>query len=151
MHSNTYNDAFLKARRLIENKEFKSAYDFLQTVSNKCSEWYYLSGISAMNIGYYEQGEDYIKRAKFMDPDNEEYKEAVTKFSRYRDEYNNRSYSYNRRRRSGLDGCCCCCDDCCCCCDDCCCLGDDCCEDCTKLWCLDSCCECLGGDLVDCF
>lgn len=146
MYSNTYNDAFFKARRLIENKEFKSAYDFLQTISNKCSEWYYLSGISAMNIGYYEQGEDYIKRAKFMYPDNEEYKEAVSKFSRYRDDYNNRAYNYNRRRRSGLDGCCCCCcDDCCCC------LGDDCCEDCMKLWCLDSCCECFGGDLVSCF
>ena len=139
-------DAFFKARRLIENKEFKSAYDFLQTISNKCSEWYYLSGISAIKIGYYEQGEDYIKRAKFMDPDNEEYKEAVSKFSRYRDDYNNRAYNYNRRRRSGLDGCCCCCcDDCCCC------LGDDCCEDCMKLWCLDSCCECFGGDLVSCF
>ena len=90
--------------------------------------------------------EDYIKRAKFMDPDNEEYKEAVSKFSRYRDDYNNRAYNYNRRRRSGIDGCCCCCcDDCCCC------LGDDCCEDCMKLWCLDSCCECFGGDLVSCF
>ena len=33
MYSNIYNDAFLKARMLIENKEFKSAYDFLQTIA----------------------------------------------------------------------------------------------------------------------
>ena len=138
MYNNVYNDTFLNARKLINNKEFKAAYEFLQTISDKCSEWYYLSGISAMNIGYYEQGEDYINRAKLMEPENEEYKDAVSKFSRYRDNYNYRAYNYNRRRHNDLDGCCCCC-------------CDDCCEDCMKLWCLDSCCECFGGDLVSCF
>ena len=65
MYSNAYgNDCFMKARRLIENKEFKKAYNFLQSINEKCSEWYYLTGLSAMNIGYYEEGEDYLKRAK---------------------------------------------------------------------------------------
>jgi hypothetical protein len=43
MYSNVYNDSFIKVRSLIENKEYKKAYEFLQTISNKCSEWYYLS------------------------------------------------------------------------------------------------------------
>ena len=76
MYSNVYNDSFIKVRSLIENKEYKKAYEFLQTISNKCSEWYYLSGISAMNIGYYEQGEDHIKKAECMEPNNLEYKNA---------------------------------------------------------------------------
>lgn len=146
MYSNTYNDNFMKARLLIEKNEFKSAYDLLKGITDKCAQWYYLTGISAMNIGYYEEGEKCIKEAEVLEPENERFKEALDSFSRYRDDYRDRAYRYNRRRRNGLDGCCCCCcDDCCCCC------GDDCCEDCTKLWCLDSCCECFGGDLVDCF
>ena len=52
MYSNAYeNDYFMEARRLIENKEFKRAYNFLQSVNDKCSEWYYLTGLCAMNIG----------------------------------------------------------------------------------------------------
>ena len=45
MYSNAYeNDYFMEARRLIENKEFKRAYNFLQSVNDKCSEWHYLTG-----------------------------------------------------------------------------------------------------------
>lgn len=147
MYSNTYyNENFMRARKLIESNESKKAYEFLQTIGNKCAEWYYLTGLSAMNIGYYEEGEGAIEKAKSMEPENEEYNNAFTSFSRYRDDYNDRAYRYNRRRRNDLDGCCCCCcDDCCCC------IGDDCCGDCMKLWCLDSCCECCGGDIVSCF
>lgn len=147
MYSNTYNrENFIIARNLIDNKEFNKAYELLQTITNKCGEWFYLTGVSAINIGNYKEGKKYLKIAVDMEPENKEYDKAISKFSRYRDDYNDRAYRYNRRRRSDLDGCCCCCcDDCCCCC------GDDCCEDCAKLWCLDSCCECCGGDLVDCF
>lgn len=146
MYSNVYgNDNFIKARGLIGNSEFNKAYDFLKTIGDKCAEWYYLTGISAMNIGYYEEGEKCINKAKEMNPDNKEYVEAFYNYNGYRNDYNSRSYDYNRRRCNDLDGCCCCCcDDCCCC------LGDDCCETCTKLWCLDSCCECMGGDFISC-
>lgn len=147
MYSNTYyNENFIKARALIENKEFKAAHDFLKTIGDKCSQWYYLNGISAMKIGFYEEGESCIKIANSMEPENEEYNGTVSKFSRHRDDYHDRAHRYNRRRRNDLDGCCCCCcDDCCCC------IGEDCCGDCTRLWCLDSCCECFGGDIVSCF
>ncbi|MDV9433670.1 hypothetical protein RZ839_010755 [Clostridioides difficile] len=146
MYSNTYNNEnFMRARAFIENSEFKKAYDFLKTLTDKCAEWYYLTGFSAMNIGYYEEGEDFLKRAKFMEPENSEYSDALRSYTQYRNDYSNRADNYNRRRRNDLDGCCCCCcDDCCCC------LDDDCCENCAKLWCLDSCCECFGGDLITC-
>ncbi|MEG1312056.1 MAG: hypothetical protein RR942_15980 [Romboutsia sp.] len=146
MYSNTYSyEKFINIRTLIDNKEFEKAYFILKEIGEKCSQWYYLNGISAMNIGYYEEGEDSIKKAANMEPQNKEYKNALDNYIFYRDDYRDRSRSYNRRRRSDLDGCCCCCDDCCCCC------GDDCCGDCGKLWCLDSCCECFGGDIVSCF
>lgn len=144
MYSNTYNnDNFMIIRKFIDNNEFDKAYSFLRNISEKCSKWYYLNGISAMNLGYYEEGENSIKKANTMDPENIEYKKALDNYVFYRDDYRDRSYRYNRRRRSDLDGCCCCC------CDDCCC-GDDCCDNCLKLWCLDSCCECCGGDIISC-
>ena len=146
MSSNVYN--FCNVRELIGRKEFEKAYQLLKTIGDKCAEWYYLNGISAMNIGYYEEGENSIKRANTMDCENLEYSKALDNYNFYRDDYNRRAYRYNRRRHNDLGGCCCCCcDDCCC---DCCCV-DGCFDDCMKLWCLDSCCECMGGDLVDCF
>ena len=140
MYSNVYeNDYFIKVRRMIDNKEFKKAYNFLQNINEKCSEWYYLTGLSAMNIGYYEEGEDFLKRAKFMDPNNKEYVYAYNKYNNYRNDYDRRSYNYNRNRRYDSPGCCCCC------------CGDDCCSDLCTLFVCDSCCECCGGDLCTCF
>ncbi|MDR1773770.1 MAG: hypothetical protein LBR30_02720, partial [Clostridioides sp.] len=80
---------------------------------------------------------------------NKEYKNALNNYSFYRDNYNDRAYNYNRSRRRGLDDCCC--DGSCyCCCNECCCPGGDCGDLCCKLWCADSCCECMGGDLISC-
>lgn len=146
MYSNTYNNKFINIKVLIDNSDFEKAYEALKSIGERCSNWYYLNGISAMSLGFYEEGESSIKKANEMDTENKEYKAVLESYNFYRDDYRDRSYNYNRRRRNDLDGCCCCCcDDCCCC------LGDDCCEDCMKLWCLDSCCECCGGDLVSCF
>lgn len=140
MYSNVYGDErFLKARKLIENKEFKKAYNLLESIGEKCGEWYYLTGLSAMNIGYYEEGEDFLKRAKFMEPNNNEYLMAYNRYNNYRNDYDKRSYNYNRNRRYDSPGCCCCCCD------------DDCCSNLCTLYCCDSCCECAGGDLCTCF
>ncbi len=146
MNSNAYeNSYFLQIRELIANKEFKRAYNQLKDISQRNGEWYYLSGLSAMNIGYYEEGEDFLKRAKFMEPNNQEYVSAYSQYNNYRNDYDRRSYNYNRNRRYDSPGCCCCC------CDDLCCCGDDCCGNLCSLFICDSCCECCGGDLVTCF
>ena len=120
MYSNAYNnDYFMKARRLIENKDFKKAYNFLQGINDRSSEYY-------------------LKRAKFMEPNNKEYAYAYNRYNNYRNNYDRRSYDYNRNRRYDSNGCCCCC-------------GDDCCSDLCTLYICDSCCECCGGDLCTCF
>ncbi|CEQ28866.1 tetratricopeptide repeat protein [Paraclostridium sordellii] len=147
MYSNhVYNENMNLAKSFIERKDFKKAYDLLESVADKSSaKWFYLMGITSLNIGYYEQGEEYLKKAVSLSPDNKEYKDAFIRYNNNYNDYDRRARSYNRRRRNDLDGCCCCCcDDCCCCC------GDDFCEVCTKLWCLDSICECFGGDFIEC-
>lgn len=147
MYSNpTYNEKFNLAKNFIDNKEFNKAYDLLSSISDKSSaKWFYLMGIASLNLGYYEQGEEYLKKAVSLSPENKEYEDALISYNRYYDDYDRRARQYNRRRHSDLGGCCCCCcDDCCCCC------GDDFCEVCTQLWCLDTVCECFGGDFITC-
>lgn len=146
MYSNpTYNEKFNLAKNFIDNKEFNKAYDLLSSISDKSSaKWFYLMGIASLNLGYYEQGEEYLKKAVSLSPENKEYEDALIRYNRYYDDYDRRARQYNRRRHSDLGGCCCCC------CDDCCCCGDDFCEVCTQLWCLDTVCECFGGDFITC-
>ncbi|MBP1998333.1 hypothetical protein [Peptostreptococcus canis] len=139
----TYND-YAYQRELFNSGNFRRLYESLNKFVEKDAEWYFLRGLSAMKLGFYEEGEDYIKRAKYMNPENQEYKEAYEQYINYRDGYNNRANFYNNsRHRMNNPGCCCCCSDCCCC-------GDDCCENLCKLWLCDSCCECMGGDLIEC-
>ncbi len=141
MHSNIYNNNFILIKELIDKYEFDTAYEKLKEISNKCEQWYYLNSVASMNLGYYEESENSIKQATQINPENSEYKKVLESFNFYRDGYRDESYRYNRRRRRGMNGCCC---DCCCCCDDCCNISI------CDLWCLDSICECFGGDLIEC-
>ncbi|WP_178411857.1 tetratricopeptide repeat protein [Peptostreptococcaceae bacterium] len=136
-------NVYIEARNLIANRRFADAYRMLKEVvsSDRNAEWFFLTGTAAMKMGRYEEGEDYIKRARFMDPENQEYNAAYNQFSSYRNDYDDRARYYNERRRYDSGGCCPCC---------CCCCGDDCTDTCCQLWCLDSCCECMGGDFISC-
>ena len=79
MYSNVYDNKFINIKELIDNSEFEKAYNALKSISERCSKWYYLNSLSAMNLGYYEEGEDYLKRAKFMEPNNKEYVNAYNR------------------------------------------------------------------------
>ncbi len=124
-------------RGLFRNRDFRGCYNSLDRFEDRTAEWYYMRGVSAMNLGYYDEGEDYIKRAKFMDPENMEYQAAFDQYINYRNGYNNRADYYNYNRNNLDNGCCCCC-------------GDSCCSTCCQLYICDSCCECMGGDLIPC-
>lgn len=132
-----YYEAYSYARDLFRNRSFRDCYDELKRFDDRDAEWYYMSGVSAMNLGYYEEGEDYIKRAKFMEPENKEYQAAFDQYITYRNGYNNRADNYNYNRNNLDNGCCCCC-------------GDGCCNTCCQLLICDQCCECMGGDLIPC-
>ncbi len=119
---------YLRVRNMMDKGQFRSAYDYLQNVEDNSAEWYYLTGMCAMEVGYYDQGEDYIKRAKFMDPSNGEYNRAFNNMSNQRNNYNYRVNQYNRSR--GNNG--------------------GCCDMLCKLYMCDCCCECMGGDLIPC-
>ena len=124
-------------RGLFRDRNFRDCYNSLSRFEDRDAEWYYMRGVCAINLGYYDEGEDYIKRAKFMDPENAEYRAAFDQYITYRNGYNNRADMYNYNRNNLDNGCCCCC-------------GDSCCSTCCQLYLCDSCCECMGGDLIPC-
>ena len=131
----SYND-YSYARSLRARGDYRRCYDTMNNFQDRDAEWFFLRGVSAMNLGFYEEGEDYIKRAKFMEPGNREFEDAYNNYINDRSNYNQRADYYNRSRNN-LDnsGCCC---------------GGNCCDTCCTLWCADSCCECMGGDLITC-
>ena len=89
-------NVYIEARNLIANRRFADAYRMLKEVvsSDRNAEWFFLTGTAAMKMGRYEEGEDYIKRARFMEPENKEYDEAYNQFSSYRNNYDDRARYY---------------------------------------------------------
>jgi len=112
-------------RMHIQNGDIREAENLLQDVRVRDAEWQFLMGLVHMKKGWYDSAYNYISTACNMDPGNMEYRDALNRMN-----YNNNSYrqTYNNRHRGDNDMC-----DCC-----------------FKLWCLDTCCECAGGDLIDC-
>ena len=113
---------------LINKNKASLAEEKLNSIAEKNAMWNYLD--SALS---------YFNNAISLDPSNvfikESYVNLMARHRHYSDDYYSSGY---RRRNRGCS--CCCCDDCCCnyeisCCD---------------LICLDQCCECMGGDFINC-
>lgn len=123
-HSHNSN-IYMAIRQDIQKGDYSSAEHKLNSISVKDAEWYYLSGIVHLRRGWHESAYKNIETACRMDPSNLEYIQALKALKDrnrgYRENY------YGRRTNS-----------------------DDVCDTCLKLWCLDSLCECLGGDCISC-
>ena len=114
-----------QARNYINTRNFRQAEEILSRSSNRNAEWYFLSGVIQVNKGWYDSALNNISTATRMDPNNFEYRNTL---SQLQSRANNYSNPYRRTASNGTDPC-----DCC-----------------LRLWCLDSMCECFGGDLIGC-
>lgn len=88
------------------------------------AEWYYLKGTVQHRRGWLEEAVKNFQTACDMDPNNSEYRAALSNLN------NSRNGGY-RTERTGNGGC----------------SG---CDICTGLLCTDCCCECFGGDCIPC-
>lgn len=113
-------------RANIERGNLAGAEQMLNRISSRNAEWNYLMGIVFLKKGWYEQGHQYIDLAARMEPGNMEYKNALNNMNFRNQGY--RSYGNYGGYRS----------------------GGSCCDTCTALICADCCCECMGGDLINC-
>jgi len=118
-------DEFSKIRELIRTGNWETAYALLQNQDRTRSDWYFLNGIIALNRGWYQEALDFIQTAIKMDPGNPEYLSVWNNMQQtnYRYQAASRQRGYN---------------------------NDNLCQLCTCLYCSDCCCECFGGDIIEC-
>ena len=125
--SNSYSSntaIYAEVRSLIQMRNISVAESKLNAIKQKDAEWYYLYGNVMMAKGWFESAYNNIQRACSMDPNNFEYRQALQQL-----QARSRGYSQTyRTSNSNMNSC-----DCC-----------------MNLWCLDSLCECFGGDLIGC-
>lgn len=126
-YSGTNNgDLYNRVRTLINNGNIGMAEEMLNSSNDRSAQWHYLKGLISLRKGWYDEAFSSIQTAVNMDPGNYEYRDALNRLN-----MNNRGYrgaafgrGYNQ--------------------------GPDLCTMCQCLWCSDCCCECMGGDFIEC-
>lgn len=123
--SNDYNAVYSYLRA----QQYRQALHILSNMSAKDGQWYYLSAIANAGCGNNIQAIQHAQQACNMEPGNAEYRNLLNQLQRGGAFYTNMGSGYGRTPGSN---------------------ADDCCSTLCTLWALDSCCECMGGDLCAC-
>lgn len=113
-------------RRLIQSRNYLAAENKLNSISNRTAEWHYLYGAVLLNKGWFDAALNEMTAAVNMDPNNFEYRQGLNSLRQRGASYSNPYYRTTNTNNADLCNCC------------------------INLWCLDSLCECAGGDLINC-
>lgn len=116
-----------QARMYINNGNLNEAQKLLDRMQTRNAVWYYLQGLIFLRRGWYDRGFTNIQKAANMDPANFEYRNALNNLNQQTSGFRQNNYYRNTYHNN-----------------------NDMCQLCTTIWCADSCCECMGGDLVGC-
>ncbi len=117
-----------QARMYVNSGNLNEAQKILDRMRNKNANWHYLQGLVFLRRGWYDRGYTNIQKAANMDPANFEYRNALNNLNQQSTGYRQNNYYRNTYRNNNPDMC----------------------NLCVNLWCADSCCECMGGDLIGC-
>lgn len=121
----TSNNIYQSIRMDLNGGNIPAAEQKLNSMSTKTAEWNYLMGTLHLKKGWHDSAYNLISKACSQEPNNVEYRRSFNELnmrtSNYRDNY------YGRRNKDSDMG-----------------------NLCLNLWCADSICECLGGDLLSC-
>lgn len=112
-------------RNFINARRFREALNALANISNRNAKWYYYSSIANMGIGNNLVAIDHARQASAMEPGNMEYANYANQLQFRGQRYQTSGYGYGRQSYG---------------------TGNLCCD----LWCADTLCECMGGDLCSC-
>lgn len=115
---------YTQIRTLIARNDLRNARRALDSIALKNAEWYFLSGLLYSRLGNVGLALKDMGTALEMDPGNPEYVNAYYALQNQSQKYQTSYRQYN----SGND------------------IGSLCC----RIWCLDTCCECVGCDLISC-
>lgn len=127
-------------REALKNKDINRAQAALDNITYRSGEWHYLQSVVFYEKGWLNDSKKQLELALQLDPGNAKYDEALNKLrskidgahpfrekSSSEDVYANNARSYNTMDPT-----------------------DTCCATCQTLYCMDCCCECMGGDLIPC-
>ena len=130
----------IDAMNYIQARRYNEAINVLNGISNRNAAWYYYSSIANMGLGNNNVAQDYAKQAVEMEPNNVQYRQYYQQlqngggfdYSPFGGGYGGGgSYGGYGSYGGGYDSCG---------------TGNLCCD----LWCADTLCECMGGDLCTC-
>lgn len=115
-------------RSYINSRQYAQASRTLTEMTNRSGEWHYLYAIVSINMGNNVEALNHAQQAAAMDPNNREYSNFLAQLQMRGNRYQSTGGAYGQRQTGGLG------------------TGNLCCD----LWCADSLCECMGGDLISC-
>ena len=136
----------MAALNYINARRFNEALNVLNTISNHNARWYYFSSVANVGLGKTDIGLEQARQALSLEPNNPQYQQWYQNvqqggfqnpfggfggFGGYGG-YGNYGGGYNTYGGYGSGSSCG--------------TGNMCCD----LWCADTCCECMGGDLCSC-
>ena len=107
-----------------ETPELQAARNYIN-IANRNAMWYYYSAIANLGIGNNLVAVEHAKQAAAMEPNNAEYVNFANQMQFRSQRYQTTGYGYGRPTYG---------------------TGNMCCD----LWCMDTMCECMGGDLCSC-
>ena len=128
-YSGSANFNSTEVRNLIQTGNITEADNILSRVdpAKRDAEWYFLKGSVCYKRGWFNEAYDNFSRAASINPNNPEYTAAMNQLGSQRNgQMNGMPNGYYQNRNADAASCCC------------------------DLICLDSCCECMGGDLIPC-
>lgn len=122
----------------LNTRRYREALEALSSVPLRTARWYYYSAVANAGTGNNIMALEHARQAVNMEPNNQDYRDFLDQIEmqskRYQDtRYNYNGYGYGGGNNRGYGG-------------NSCGTGNLCCD----LWCADSLCECMGGDLCSC-
>ncbi|MBP2071250.1 J domain-containing protein [Thermoanaerobacterium butyriciformans] len=124
----TYSDnesMYYEVINALNRNDLYAAENILNSMRDRSAQWYYLYGHVNYRKGRFGEAYNCFRTAVNMDPSNMEYREALNNMEMQRGVYQGDVY-----RRT---------------------MNDDCCRTLFTIWACDTCCECIGGDMIRCF
>lgn len=109
----------------INARRYREAMNMLSAMP-RTAHWYFLTAVCQAGTGNNWGAINNATQAVNMDPNNQEYRAFLNSLHSSGQNYRQTGTSYGRAN------------------------SDDACDLCCKLWCADSLCECMGGDLCAC-
>ena len=123
-YNSTSSGPLADARSAINSGDLSRAEMILGSIVERGAEWNFLMGTLAFRRGWMDEASRYFRIAATMDPNNTEYRQAVT----YMENNSRKPYTTTTVTRSDPDIC----------------------NICSSLMLADCCCEMMGGDLIRC-